>query len=111
MAADRAKAALSGLFAWSIDRGYLDLNPVQNIKRRAGTSRRNRVLSEAELVAIWKVCGEDDYGRIVRLLILTGQRRDGIGGLTWTEFIHDKRLLALPSPRTKNGDRHRATER
>ena len=33
-------------------------------------------LTDAELRAIWRACPDDDYGRIVRLLMLTGQRRD-----------------------------------
>ena len=42
VSADRARAALSGLFAWAIDRTYLDLNPVQNIARRAQAAARTR---------------------------------------------------------------------
>ena len=41
---------------------------------------RERVLSDAELTAIWRACGDDAYGRIIRLLILLGARRDEIGG-------------------------------
>src|SRR5262249_35817186 len=83
--ADRAEAVLSTFFSWAIDRSYCGANPVSNIKRRTQKSARDRVLSEPEIVAIWKACFEDDYGWIVRLLILTGQRRTEISDLGWHE--------------------------
>jgi integrase len=42
------------------------------------------VLSDAELVAVWRAVPDTDYGRIVRLLMLTAQRREEIGGLRWS---------------------------
>jgi integrase len=106
VASDRARTALSAFFAWAIDRGYLDLNPVQNIQRRASGASRSRVLSESELVAIWSACEDDDHGRIIRLLILTGQRRTEIGDLQRSEVDFAKRLIELPPERTKNNRSH-----
>ncbi len=107
VAADRARTALSSLFSWAIDRGYLDNNPTLNVRARAQAEARVRVLSEAELVEIWKACdAADDYCRIVRLLILTGQRRTEIGDLSWPEIDFEKRQIELPEARTKNGRPH-----
>lgn len=100
--ADRAKEALSGLFAWAIDKSYLDASPVHSIRRRATNGSRERVLSEQELAEIWQACRDDDYGYIVRLLILTGQRRREIGDLAWSEIDLEKMQIELPSGRTKN---------
>ena len=50
--------------------------------------------------------GDDDYSRIVRLLILTGQRRAEIGDLAWPEIDFDKRQIELPEHRTKNRRPH-----
>ncbi|MEI7876008.1 MAG: site-specific integrase, partial [Alphaproteobacteria bacterium] len=47
-----------------------------------------------------------DYGRVVRLLVLTGCRRDEIGSLRWSEINRDARLIALPGERTKNSRPH-----
>jgi integrase len=105
--ADRARTALSALLAWGIDRGYLASNVTADIRPRAQNGARERVLNEPELVATWNACdGEDDFNRIVRLLLLTGQRRSEIGGLSWPEIDLDKRQLELPSERTKNGKPH-----
>jgi len=103
VAADRARTALSGFYSWAIDRGYCETNPTINIRARAQNAGRSRVLSEAELVEVWQACLDDDYGRIVRLLILTAQRKTEIGDLSWPEIDFDKREIELPAERCKNG--------
>ena len=107
VSADRARTALSAFFAWLIDRSYLDTSPVVHIKRRDTNGSRERVLSEAELAAIWQcVDGESDYSRIIKLLILTAQRREEIAGLRWSEINLDKLQIDLPGTRTKNKRPH-----
>jgi integrase len=106
VAADRARMALSALFGWAIDKGYLDVNPTLHVKARAQGKSRERVPSEPELVEFWKACLDDDYGRIVRLLILAGQRRAEIGDLGRSEIDRGKRQIELPEARTKNGRAH-----
>lgn len=100
VAADRARTALSGLFAWAIDEEYRDDNPTLTVAARGQNGGRKRVLTEAELVEVWKACGDDDYGRIVRLLILTGQRRAEIGKLS-----EAARSAASPGPTTRPSTR------
>ena len=59
-----------------------------------------------ELVRIWKACGDDDYGRIIRLLILTGCRRQEIGGLRWSEIDSKQGTWTIPAARAKNKRAH-----
>jgi integrase len=107
VAADRSKASLSAFFAWAIEKDYIEVNPVSNISRRNANGARERVLTEAELIAVWNCCGDDwEYGRIVRLLMLTGQRREEIGSLEWSEVNFERRQIELPSARTKNRRPH-----
>jgi len=102
MSAQRALAALSTFYAWAIDRDYVaGANPTRDIKQLKA-SKRTRVLDEAELVRIWLAAGDDDFGTIVKLLILTGQRRDEIGELEWSEMPPGKAQIELPEERTKN---------
>ncbi len=65
-----------------------------------GFSRRR------SLSAIWRASGDDDYGRIVRLLLLTAQRRDEVGSMQWTELDTISGLWTLPGARTKNHREH-----
>lgn len=87
ISADRCKTALSTLFVWPIDQGFCDLNPTMHIKARATNGSRERALSDQELAEVWHACPDSDFGKIVRLLILTGQRKTEIGDLHWTESI------------------------
>jgi integrase len=100
--ANKARAALHGMFTWAMTRGKVESNPVARFPKFEETSRE-RVLSMDELVAVWSACRDDDYGRIVRLLILTGQRRGEVGGLLWPEVDLEKALWTLPKERAKNG--------
>jgi integrase len=61
------------------------------------------VLTDRELAAVWQACGDDDYGRILKLLALTGCRRDEIGALKWGEIDFDTGVMTLPPERVKNG--------
>jgi integrase len=104
--ADRAAAALSSFFAWAIERSYVELSPVIGISRRATGGARERVLTKAELIAVWNAAGDFDYAAIVRLLILTGQRKSEIGNLEWSEVDFERKQIALGAGRTKNKRAH-----
>jgi integrase len=103
--ANRARSTLSSMFAWAIGEGLCETNPIigTNVNTEAP---RERVLSDAELAAIWKAAKEDDYGRVIKLLTLTGQRREEIGGLHWSEIDMEAKLITLAGTRTKNGLKH-----
>jgi integrase len=103
--ANRIRASLSGFFAWAIREGLIDANPVAWTERREEVSR-SRVLADAELREIWAALKDDFYGAIIKLLLLTGCRREEIGGLRWSEIDLDRALIALPSERVKNKRPH-----
>ena len=69
---------------------------------------RERVLSDDELrhVALASLDLGAPFDALVRLLIITGQRRDEVAGLSWRELDQDRREWILPSGRTKNGQVH-----
>jgi integrase len=102
-AAARARQSLSAFFTWAIREGIVENNPVIGTNDPAGhIDARDRVLTDDELRAIWLGCEEDHFGRIIRLLMLTGARRDEIGGLEWQEVDLESGLLTIPGDRTKN---------
>src|SRR3546814_5294058 len=73
-----------------------------------GVKRRRRVLSPDELVALWRASYKLDgpRGALVRLLMITLQRRSEVASLPWAELDQDKRLWLLPGERSKNGEEH-----
>ena len=99
----RAKAAVSEFFTWALKSGLVDANPVINTPDRRQPAPRSRVLTDAELAAIWRACADTDYGRAIRLLILTGCRRQEVGSMTWTEIDRDAGTWTIPAARAKNG--------
>ena len=93
-AANRARAHLSKFFSWAIAEGLAEANPVSGTAKTA-TKPRDRVLRDAELAAIWDELADGDYDDIVRLLILTGARRDEIGALRRGEINLAQRQIEL----------------
>ena len=69
---------------------------------------RDRVLTDDELGRVLKTAQLLDYpfGVIVQLLAHTGQRRDEVAGMRWSELDLEKRLWKLPGVRTKNARAH-----
>jgi integrase len=106
VSADRARATLSAMFAWAIGEGLCDSNPVDGTNKASESGARERVLTDAELVTIWNAAPDNDYGRIVRLLMLTGQRRDEVGSMEFSELNLDGGMWSLPGSRTKNSRAH-----
>lgn len=105
VAATRARAHLSAFYGWALGEGLAPDNPVLGTNRPVEESalKRDRVLAPDELGAIWHAAGVGDYGDIVRLLILTGQRREEVAGMRWSEINGD---WLIPRGRTKNGIAH-----
>lgn len=107
IAANRSRATLNALFVWAIQQGFLDLNPVVGTVAPAEERTRDRVLTNEELRAIWQsTTNASDYNRIVRLLILTGQRREEIAGMRWSEVDLDAEVFTMLADRTKNKRSH-----
>lgn len=106
VARNRVRSSLSAFFAWAVTEGLLETNPVAGTAKLNEGGSRERVLTDAELARVLRACGEDQFGDIVRLLALTGQRREEIGALRWSEVDFDRGLIALPPDRTKNRRQH-----
>jgi integrase len=103
-AAGRAHAIGSAFYTWAMVNGHCDENPFLKSARPKAAPPRSRVLSHVELAAVWKACGQDDFGRLVKLLVLTGARREEIAGLRWSEIVD--RSICLPAERVKNKHPH-----
>jgi integrase len=106
VARNRVRSSLSAFFGWAISDGLIELNPVAGSAKADEGQSRDRVLSDGELAHIWRSLGADQFGDIVRLLMLTAQRREEIGGLRWSEIDFERALIVLPSARTKNKRQH-----
>ena len=95
-------------FAWALKRGAVRANPFADLAVDKSIAKRERVLSDTEIAEIWHAAGSaaSPYGTIIRLLILTGQRRGEVAGMAWDEISDDLATWTLPGERTKNGAAH-----
>jgi integrase len=90
-----------------MEEGWIKQNPVVGTRNPDKAKQRTRVLTDGELVAVWNACnGDDNFGRIVRLLVLLGKRPQEIGGMCAGEFDLDAKTWELPEQRSKNGKAH-----
>jgi integrase len=106
--AGRTAAYGRACFAWAMKRGAVPSNPFAELPLSTVVNKRDRVLSDEEASAVWRAAGEAPlpYGAIVRLLMLTGQRRDEVAGMTCAELSEDLATWTIPATRTKNGIPH-----
>jgi integrase len=106
VSANRTLTALKTCFRWHVMEGTLAASPAANIDDPSPEMPRERVLSDDELTALWRAADNDrsPFGNMVKLLILTGVRRDEARDAPWKEF--DEREWSIPGSRTKNGRAH-----
>lgn len=106
-AAKQARAGLSRFFKTMVSKGIAPRNPVVDVETPATPGARDRVLKDDELRAVWRAtAGGDEFSQIVRLLILSGQRREEVSGMLWDEVDLANATWSLPGSRTKNGLPH-----
>lgn len=106
-ARNRRAALIRAMFNFALDNDLVDRNPAARVKMLEETSR-DRVLTDAEIVEIWQAAGKlaQPTGPLVRMLLLTGQRRSEISDLAWSEVDEAEKLLLIPAERMKAGLAH-----
>jgi integrase len=103
MMARRVQSYIRRFFRWCIERDILKIDPTQAMPRVSNGKSRDRVLTDAELAKVWAAC-DGPYGAVVRMLALTGARREEIARLRWSEI--DGSTIKLEGSRTKTGAPH-----
>ena len=101
-------AALRGLFSWCVERDLIVASPCQSITAPPRPEARDRVLADNELAVIWNASDALGYpfGQVVKLLMLTGQRRAEVANMAWAEVDLDAGTWRIPKERAKNGKAH-----
>jgi integrase len=102
-------AQLSAFYTWSMPRlDKLASNPCRDAGRPAKPKARDRVLTENEMAALWRVVDAqaEPWRSAVKLLILTGQRKSEVFEARRAEFDLRAGLWTIPAERAKNGAAH-----
>jgi integrase len=108
IAANRVFAAVRKFFNWCTARDILTASPCAGVKPPTAERARDRVLSDDELRLVWQAADKigGTFGPLVKLLALTGQRRDEVARMRHAELDFEGRLWTLPPARTKNNQPH-----
>lgn len=101
--ANHLRAFLSRFFKWCIEREIVEVSPVIGVSRTIKPQARSRILTDKELVALWKATERmgGAFGACTRFLMTTGVRREEGGALRWGEL--DGGWASLPASRMKGG--------
>ena len=108
IAANRTLSAIRKMFNWAISRDMLAASPCAGVKPPVIERARDRVLSDDELKLIWRAAGKikGSFGRLVQLLMLTGQRRNEVAEMQWSELNLKAQTWTLPRERVKTDQPH-----
>jgi integrase len=107
--ANRLVAFLSSVFTFGVAKEIVLANPAFRIPKPGLETQRDRVLTDAEIKAVWEALDGESarIAAIFKLALLTAQRRGEICGMQWSELDLDAGWWAIPAERTKNRLPHR----
>jgi integrase len=110
--ADAVLAQLSAMFNWYASRGDDFSSPIVRGMRRSKPAERkrkrvlgdNKALGDAEIRIFWEACeGQGTFGALCRVALLTGQRREKITQMRWTD-LSDDGLWTIPAEDREKGN-------
>ena len=106
--ANRLLAHVRKFFNWCIERHWLTASPAAGLKSPAKEQARDRILSKDEIVTFWKGCDALGwpFGPALKLLLVTGQRRDEVVRIQWSHLDLEEALWTLPKAETKSDRQH-----
>lgn len=108
--ANRTLTILRRMFRFGVAQAIITSSPCENVETPSAENQRERALDDAEIRLLWNALDnapmEPNARRILRLMLVTGQRKAEVAGLHNDEVDHDKGLWTLPAARAKNGREH-----
>lgn len=106
--ANRILARLRTLFGWVVEKDRITSNPCDGLKPPTKEKARDRVLTDDEIRAFWGATEELGwpFGPLLKLLLLTAQRRDEVATMEWSELNLETGLWTIPRHKAKNDNGH-----
>ena len=107
--ANRSLAGLRKMCNWAVGREIITVSPCDHLQAPTVEKKRQRFLTLEEIKLVWTAFDRDGwaFGDIAKLLTLTAQREDEVGGMLWAEVDFNERVWNLPAERSKNGYPHK----
>jgi integrase len=106
--ANRTLARLKTLFKWVLDEELVSADPTARVRKVVKETARDRILTDDEIRLFWAGCDRLGwpFGPMYKLLLLTAQRRDEVGGAEWAEIDVERRMWTIPREKAKNDRAH-----
>ena len=105
--ANRIRSRLSRIFTFGMERGHVEMNPIQNISTyKQGESKRHRYYSEEEMRKLWGFF--EDWGEptrsVLEMLLICGQRKTETMQMRWIDI--QGKVWTIPASLAKNKQPH-----
>jgi integrase len=108
--ANRTLTILRRMFRFAVGQAIIETSPCDKVEAPSAENQRERVLTDEEIQLLWQALDsapmEPNARRILRLMLVTGQRKGEAMGIHERELDREKALWVLPSNRAKNGREH-----
>jgi integrase len=104
--ADYVLAIVRGLMNWYMSRTDDYVSPIARGMRRTDpkSRKRARILDDDELRTVWKIAeGNGTFGAILRLAVLTAQRREKLATMRWDDITVDG-VWSIPAEDREKGN-------
>jgi integrase len=102
---DLVKMSLSAAYKWGQDTGRCENNPIRDIRNSSKSEPRENRATEADLKTLWAACDDtaapltDDMRDIIKLAVLTGQRRGEVVFIERGHLNEDLSVWTIPGDR------------
>ncbi|MFH5885434.1 tyrosine-type recombinase/integrase [Halalkalibaculum sp. DA3122] len=105
--ANRIRSRLSRIFTFGMERGHVEVNPIQNVSTyKQGESKRHRYYSEEEIRKLWGFF--EDWGEptqsVLQMLLICGQRKTETMKMRWADIQGE--VWTIPASLAKNKHPH-----
>lgn len=106
--ANRILSNIRKLFNWCVERGIVEISPINGLKAPTKEESRDRVLEDDEIVRLLRACRNDVYPfrQFLPILLATAQRRGELAEMRWSEVDLTAKQWVIPADRSKNGKPH-----
>jgi integrase len=102
--ADMVLAIISKMMNWHASRSTdYTTKIVRGMRRTTGNGKRTRFLDDNEIRAVWGTTDDmGTFGALVRVLLLTGQRRDKVANMQWSDVVDG--VWTIPTEEREKGN-------
>jgi integrase len=100
---------MSGVFRWALNAGEIEAHPISGLEPLVAEKSRSTVLNLDQLAEVWRATDRINNmsSPIVKMLILTGQRREEVARMSWDEIDAHAAVWTIPAERNKGKRNHR----